>query len=359
MPGMRNVVATLTVVLRLAQNQYGRCLTLSLLLAVSLTHISDSTAANLLPGFGIEVYSPGASIPGMNDAAFGPGGDFGTDLFVISNDNNQVLTVAGDGTVSEYVGPADGINGPSALAFSTGGAFGNALYLNNEDPPDGISSVNPVTKAVTGGLASINEGTALVLSDGGAFGNFLYAGQSVAGTPPNAIFQVDSAFNVSTFASFGNNEGINNLAISNGGTFGTFLYAVVRYSGGAEVLRFSPGGVMEVFNDDPMSVRGWLAFSPGGVWGDFLYLSDLNNHRIYRIDGAGNRSLFASDLSFPAPLVFAPDGASLFVVQTNSENPVMRIFPVSSAVPEPSTFALAALGLLSLSFVASRRRRRA
>jgi hypothetical protein len=47
---------------------------------------------------------------------------------------------------------------------------------------------------------------------------------------------------------------------------------------------------------------------------------------------------------------FAPDGLSLFVTQTNSENPVLRIFLAPSAIPEPSTLILATLGLLSLAW---------
>ena len=53
-------------------------------------------AATVAPGFTIEVFSQGTPITSIQDAAFGPGGAFGSDLFIVSNEEDRLLTMAGE-----------------------------------------------------------------------------------------------------------------------------------------------------------------------------------------------------------------------------------------------------------------------
>jgi hypothetical protein len=46
--------------------------------------------------------------------------------------------------------------------------------------------------------------------------------------------------------------------------------------------------------------------SPGGIWGDFVYVADSNGGVIETIDFADNVSLFASGLSFPVGIPDEP-----------------------------------------------------
>lgn len=55
--------------------------------------------------------------------------------------------------------------------------------------------------------------------------------------------------------------------------------------------------------------------SPGGVWGNYVYVGESNGNAIERIDFADNVSFFAGgapDIAFPVGMVFGPGPASTF-----------------------------------------------
>jgi hypothetical protein len=52
--------------------------------------------------------------------------------------------------------------------------------------------------------------------------------------------------------------------------------------------------------------------SPGGIWGDYVYVADSNGGTIERIDFADNVTLFASGLNFPVGMDFGPGPGASF-----------------------------------------------
>lgn len=88
-----------------------------------------------------------------------------------------------------------------------------------------------------------------------------------------------------------------------------------------------------------------------------IYVSEdrsSGSGRIIRIDSDGNHSVFATGFNYPQGLAFDPLNGDLFISE-QGEQSVWRV--TFTAVPEPSTFSLALLALLTLGFYASRRRR--
>jgi hypothetical protein len=57
------------------------------------------------------------------------------------------------------------------------------------------------------------------------------------------------------------------------------------------------------------------ACSPGGVWGNYIYIGESNGNAVERIDFADNMTIFASgspDIDFPVGMVFGPGPAADF-----------------------------------------------
>jgi len=101
----------------------------------------------------------------------------------------------------------------------------------------------------------------------------------------------------------------------------------------------------------------YLAFGPGGIFGDDLYV--LNGSELLRFDSLGNSSLLGQGFSVgPASgtgFIFGPDQA-LYVSEYN-ENRILRISAFSQ-VPEPPILALFGIALVS-ALVTSRHKRAA
>lgn len=72
------------------------------------------------------VISTLTSLPGPQGLAFGPGGTFGTSLYVTQPSSGKILRVATTGAATTF---ATGMISPMEMAFGPGGAFGTDLYV--------------------------------------------------------------------------------------------------------------------------------------------------------------------------------------------------------------------------------------
>jgi alpha-amylase len=103
-------------------------------------YLSDPTAdriVRLLASGTQQIFATG--IQGGEGLAFGPGGDWGTDLYVAdanltslgtaANGPGRIARITSAGVVSTLVQNASLLGGASAMAFDTGGRFGGSLYV--------------------------------------------------------------------------------------------------------------------------------------------------------------------------------------------------------------------------------------
>lgn len=98
----------------------------------------------------------GAPLISPDDVAFGPGGGFGSDLYVADVDADAVVTVDAGGTLSPF---AAGLN-PAAISFGTGGALGTDLYVHEGDKISAVDAAGDV-RTVVGGLVPSFAGVAV------------------------------------------------------------------------------------------------------------------------------------------------------------------------------------------------------
>lgn len=104
------------------------------------------------------------------DVLFGPGNEFGSDLYVADLDADAIFTIDGAGVVTEFVG---GLNA-TTLAFGVGGPLGSDLYVHAFDQISAVDASGAVTPLITGldvvlgglGIAVDPTGTCLYYADG-------------------------------------------------------------------------------------------------------------------------------------------------------------------------------------------------
>jgi hypothetical protein len=152
-----------------------------------------------------------------HELAFGPGGAFGTDLYVADFnggfDDGQfggVIRIDPAGNKS-VVYHENQIQSPHDVTFGPGGAFGNDLYVT--DHGSGIGGTGYIWRLDSGGGATLVAGgsgtpfvdpISMVFGPGGAFGSDIYVTDPAA----NAIHRVDGNGQVSTFATVPTASGI-------------------------------------------------------------------------------------------------------------------------------------------------------
>ena len=328
--------------------RHGLAASLIIALLVGSSRKSQAAVSFTDPRFEAQVFA--SSIYAPRDIAFGPGSVFGDDLYVVSNNvtgasgTGSIVTIGPDGSATTWAGT---MNGPYGMSFSVGGSFGSYLYVNTEDHPDGVFRIDPMTRSISSQLAYVDEGTEIHVSPGGGFGDFMYAAQARVAGLVNYVYKVDDSFAMTPFATFGENACIRGMTFSPGGSFGEYLYVVGQLDPAEEEARdlyvncVDVQGNVSIFSDEPMGpYRGFLAFSPGDPWGDFLYVTAGPN--LYRVKPNGEASLFAAGFDVATGLAFSPDGSTLYVAQTGYSRNILAI------VPEPATLSVLALGWMVL-----------
>ena len=119
----------------------------------------------------------------------------------------------------------------------------------------------------------------------------------------------------------------------------TIVVAVAVFAGIASAqLIMNEGGF--VVTDLGASVGAKkIECSPGGIWGDYVYIADSGGDLIERVDFADVVTLFATLTpgSFPVGLAFGPGPGSNFgdflYVSNYSANEIVRIDPSGNVFP--------------------------
>jgi hypothetical protein len=344
------------------------------------------------PGFQMELVN--ANLPGLqtDHRSMTPGvavvpagyGTYEGDIFVANRGSSsnlfdgEILRVDPDlGTRSLFAE----VNGnPSFLTFGPGGSFGTNLFVSSNQNPSSTTSgmVSSVTNTGTVSLLGNPDpdsgsdylfgGVDLAISTGGAFGEYLYAGTSGGFISDSVTRMTSAGGRASPFYDFGGilSGSPRGLAFGTGqGGFDQNLYV------GLTTLNTSPAEA-GVYVLDSLGTRLSLAtasnpssnglitsiaeigFSPGGPFGTDLYAGDLSGS-ILRIDSSGNTSALVSGMDYAFGLAFA-DSDTLYLTGIDPDSGQLNLYRVTS-VPEPSTYALAAMGLLGLGFIGWKRRK--
>ena len=222
------------------------------------------------------------------DLEFGPGGAFGSDLYVsannydngVPNDNGgAILRVNAAGGISEFFPNQPLISEPGSLAFAPPASIGFPpdLYVSNAtDTPWNLFTIDSNHNAGPYTLSTPAEGIAF--GPGGAFGTGLYFG-GIDGT----ISVADASGHVTPFAS-GLGGKVLRLKFSTAGpssAFAGFLYALVLETG--TVYRIGPSGTTQLLLDGlGVSDIAWNDIEVGDGE-QRMWVTDAVNQKLYVI----------------------------------------------------------------------------
>ncbi len=296
----------------------------------------------------------GKRIYGMT---FGPGGDFGADLYVVDRTTVRIIKLLDQSMVTFVTIGAD-VGGPYAgynvnlrgITFGKGGAFGNDIYILNSMEPPGL----PQPRVEVGRVLRIDKDKNITVvaevakadpnptdvPDGTADFNDLVFGPGAGGFPSNLfltdgafggggvadVYQVDSGGAASIFRFGPATRGAVGIDFAFGGGFGVAGLVVATLAGGNDdngiVGELKSDSSLRIIEDaaapdselfDPCAVRQ----GPGGEFGDDLFVTDLNTDKIYKLNAFGILSPFAQGFLFDQStghrLLFSPDKNTLFV----------------------------------------------
>ncbi len=261
-----------------------------------------------------------------NGLEFPPvGSPFGDFLFVASNnrDGGQLGDQGGTiqrvdpaGNVSDFtaIGLPQGLGEPASMAFGPGGQFGTDLFVaNSNDLPADIVRVDP-----SGSIQSFVNDTQffsglapcdLEFAPGGAFGSDLYF--SDFGEACNCLRIADTTGNITS--PFVTLPGRSDLEFSPGGPFGNDLYVAVTEAGGGSIFRVQSDGAFSLF------ASGFVVFSctdalEFSLDGSALFVADFDGNTVYKITAAdidGDGIPDDEDASGGEPSPARPAGSSL------------------------------------------------
>ena len=238
---------------------------------------------------------------------FGIGPPFGTDLFIAANnldfgqwgdEGGSILRVNAAGNVSFVTPPQPPtiLGEPTDIAFGPGGNFGMDMFVaNNSDWPADIATLNSNGQIGTlfqlGGAISPRS---IEFGPGGAFGSDLYMTDFFS----NKIFTMNSAGQLSLFTSLpipAYSTGlVGDLEFSPGGPFGENMFVSSVVGDHGVIFRVKPDGTVEEFATGSSGFLGAagaatgqrfpifdaLAFDP---YGSSLFVLDHNNDVVFGI----------------------------------------------------------------------------
>jgi hypothetical protein len=301
------------------------------------------------PGFRVEVFASTTAY-GM---AFGPGGAFGTDLYVSTG--TAIERIATDGTPSTF---ATGLVSANGIAFSNDDAFDLYLYVVD----DGVNEVQRIdSTGQKSTFASIAGGSAVDLNDlvfgsgmNGFSANLFVSDGGHHGTVAGKIHEVAPDGAVSLF--FGTDPltaaGITFAAGSGFGPSALILADSLNHStddGG--VRSYDASGAFRTIIDARTSILydpSDVVQGPGGTFGRDLFLTDWNRDALYTLTAGGDLSEFASGFSFAlwrdADILFSPDGSALYV----SDAGAGVIYRIAPGFPPQGDDRTSSLGLFEI-----------
>ena len=245
------------------------------------------------------------TLPGESDVtsmAFGPGGPFTTGLYFCSNNRDgglpgdfggAIVFLDSDPSIAgeQFLVPSGILSEPSSIQFGPGGAFGTDLFLaNTSAPPFAIRTISPggaVADFATYGTAVPSN---IAFGPGGNFGSDLFVSNPFAGI----VETIDASGNVSLFATipgFTSSDWLGGMVFSTGGPFGENLYLTIRIGVGGRhaLLRIAPDGTVTEFSSGYRGLPGFGTIpSFGGLEfsrdGNSLFVADHQSNAIFRIE---------------------------------------------------------------------------
>ncbi|OPL13826.1 MAG: hypothetical protein AVO38_12710 [delta proteobacterium ML8_D] len=236
-------------------------------LYVSESYSTDGNIVRVAPNGAKTGFASGIDSP--LDMVWGPGGAFGSDLYVASANANKIVTVSAAGAVSDFL---TGLDRPSVLAFSQGGAFGEYLYVTNTD--DGQVVRIDQNKKVEVFVTGLPRPIGLAFGYNTPFGDFLYISDKNTGE----ILKISPSGTVSTFAD--GFDGPVEIHFSEGGLYGNDM--LIAEGGSGRITRIvslgAPTIVITPFSGDVEQGPFTLAFTVSDPQG----LSNLTDfHFLY------------------------------------------------------------------------------
>lgn len=250
-------------------------------------------------------------VKGITSALWRSGdGPFGHDLYVAYSSMDQIWKVARDGSGATWF--ADVGDFPVGVAFSPFDSFGNYLYVGNAFASsyaiqriDSEGNVEDwVDLPATSGLAFPQGAT--------AYGKYLYAATYYSS---GKIYRIDSTGAYEEFKDSIPGQS-RYIKFSHGNKFGFYLF--VSNIDDGKIYKVYPDATYSVFADTGVSwgIEG-MEFSPGGAFGHYLYVGvAFGNYSgtIFRIDDEGNVETFATGLGSVADIHFQPGGKGGFTM---------------------------------------------
>jgi hypothetical protein len=306
---------------------------------------STAFASPIVPGFVVTTY---ASVPDPEHLSFSPDG-----VLYVGRDNSGSGGGDGDAVKIHRVGIGgspvveygnSSILDPDAVLFgSPGGAFGIAgsvLVGGGSGAGGRITAIRPDQSVETvfgpdlsytnpQDLAFDNSGRLLFVDQGASRSVFVSAGgaPSVFTTLPEGLFLLSVAV-----------DPANRIYVASSDT------TIRMYdSAGNQIVGNGPLGSFATglgFFD--------MVFGLGGAFGTDMY--GIHEGNLMRVDASGTATQIGSGFTDAQGLALGPLDGALYVAD-NANDQILRIAPV----PEPTTLALAAGGLLTLALCAHRR----
>lgn len=274
----------------------------------------DGKLVSITPTGSASVLASGNGLVEPDGMAFSPGGPWDSSLYIADHNGScgaGQLFKYGSGSLSPFSTPAApwGFSDPISLAFGPGGEFGTDLYVadctrgatcQSGSIGGGIWRVDPA-----GNKTALHRGAPLAapidleFGPGGAFGHDLYVADfSDEGIGTTGyIYKLDSS-GVPTLFAGGPGSAFadpSDIAFAPGGVFGSDLYVRDRTTG--DIYRVDSNGQVSAFASGFTTDRfpGGMAFGPGG--------KDL-----YAINGNSIIRIFPTDTT--EPTLDLPGGSS-------------------------------------------------
>ncbi len=307
-------------------------------------------------GFMVDAYATG--IPGANGLIFGRGnfgnnlivGDWGQDFNTCNNRDGKLVKIINQTPVNFSLNFVN----PNTLTWGSGrNGFSENLYVSdtNCDPAPGFLYVVDAQGNKTLFVDFSVDGFAAEIAGFDfppAWSNFdhkIYAAE-VDGIR-TGIIKIDSSGNITSWINYNQIGGPNpvDVTFSPGGVWGDYLFTAEANSN--KIYKIDSNGNVQFFSQTTPRLTD-IVFSPGGSspFGNYLYAITTEG-KIYKIDTNGNIQLFAENINvgqnlswppFAGKMCFSPNGYELYVA-ADGDDTIWRIYqytPTPTITPTPT-----------------------